>query len=181
MCFLLAICAGGWEDSMFLSASLTCSPRLFYTYLFWDLPLAPPPFASLLGAFSFTESMEAIRTYSSLTISWAHRHLYPHTHVCSSHCGKTVHFPGSGSLGQCAPSSQIFRDSSSAVIPTLQYHQLFSLRLALLPTLASCPSAMWGSKTPWRRCLLAGTIHFLRPSLIRLLLTLSLPKADPFL
>lgn len=68
----MTICASRWplvlvgSDSTFLSTLLACSPRFFCTFFsFWDLSLAPPPFASFSAAFNFTEHRSNQKELSS--------------------------------------------------------------------------------------------------------------------
>lgn len=193
----MTICASRWplvlvgSDSTFLSTLLACSPRFFYTFFsFWDLSLAPPPFASFSAAFNFTESIEAIRrNFHPLSPSHqpTRRHLYPHTHFSSSHCGKITHVPGSGSAGLCAPSSmpsQIFWDTSSAVIPILLCHQIFP---QIGPASRCCFISFCHVTAKLLDIVayqLMTLLFFHSPldlTLIRLFLALSLPKVNPIL
>ena len=104
---------------------------------------------------------------SSLTGAWTNAGICPHTRFSSSHCGQTALVSGSGSAGPCAPTSvpsQIFRDTSSAIIPNPSVPSNFSPNWPCLPLVLHFLLLCY-SKTPWNSCLLADAIPFLPLSL----------------
>ena len=105
-------------------------------------PLWRPSFSTsslclTLGCVRSTESVEAIRkNCRPLSSAGTSAGICPHTHFSSSHCGQTALVSGSGSAGPCAPTSvpsQIFRDTSSAIIPNPSVSSNFSSNWPCLP------------------------------------------------
>lgn len=105
--------------------------------VFWDLPLAPPPFGSFSAAL-FHWGPGAIRTSYSVTVtSFSSLASVPHTSPLTE--GR-LHVLGSGSAGHCAPDSVPSQLSSYTFsnYPTLVCHQILSFIWLCLPPLCCC-------------------------------------------